>query len=134
MYTLLRFSTSNSVNSNILFNEENFKVNLSLDTIYQFNSYRFTSNSKITTRDTFNFGLGLSAKIRYASQSLKNKDEFTEDFNTDFVPLKSLINNWKIFKKFNVNIFKEDIIASKYDTLNTNQQVLMILLTIYKII
>jgi hypothetical protein len=107
---------------------------LSLDTIYQFNSYRFTSNSKITTRDTFNFGLGLSAKIRYASQSLKNKDEFTEDFNTDFVPLKSLRNNWKIFKKFNVNIFKEDIIASKYDALNTNQQVLMILLTIYKII
>ena len=93
LYPLLKSNTYGSVNSNILVNEENFAANLQLDALDQFNSYRFAHNHKIIKRGLLYFDLNLSTKIKNAGTSLKNKDEFSTDFNKDFVLLIYPISN-----------------------------------------
>ena len=93
LYPLLKSNTYGSVNSNILVNEENFAANLQLDALDQFNSYRFAYNHKIIKRGLLYFDLNLSTKIKNAGTSLKNKDEFSTDFNKDFVLLIYPISN-----------------------------------------
>ena len=84
-----------------------------IEAVYMFNSYRFTYNRRIISKDNFNFGLGLSAKIRDAGVSLKNSELFKENFNVGFAPLINLIANWDISQKMGVNFFGEGIAASK---------------------
>ncbi|MCF8428485.1 MAG: hypothetical protein K9G64_00005, partial [Bacteroidia bacterium] len=67
----------------------------------------------IINKDNFKFGLGLSAKIRDAGVSLKNRDLLSEDFTVGFAPLINLLVNWDISQKMGVDFFGEGIAASK---------------------
>ncbi len=79
----------------------------------KFNSYRFIYNRRIIIKDNFKFGLGLSAKIRDAGVSLKNKELFSENFSIGFVPLVNLLANYDLSQKMGIDFFGEGIIASK---------------------
>ena len=109
----LKIVETGTLANDILFDGNNFKANMPIEAVYMFNSYRFTYNRRIISKDNFNFGLGLSAKIRDAGVSLKNSELFKENFNVGFAPLINLIANWDISQKMGVNFFGEGIAASK---------------------
>ena len=113
LYAPLKIVETGTLANDILFDGNNFKANMPIEAVYMFNSYRFTYNRRIITKNNFNFGLGLSAKIRDAGVSLKNSELFKENFNVGFAPLINLIANWDISQKMGVNFFGEGIAASK---------------------
>lgn len=113
LYAPLKLTLNSTLNQPILFNNKNFEANIPLEAVYQFNSYRFTYNRRIINTPKFDLGLGLTAKIRDAGNSLRNNTTFSGDFSTGFVPLINIITNWKVANKFSLSVFGEGIVAPK---------------------
>ena len=112
LYAPLKITETGTIEKDILFDGKNFKANIPIEVVYKFNSYRFTYNRIIISKDNFKFGLGLSAKIRDAGFSLKNKEFISENFSIGFAPLVNLLANWNISQKMGVDFFVEGIAAS----------------------
>ena len=113
LYAPLKSLVTGTIDRNILFDGKYFKANIPLEAVYKFNSYRLTYNRRITDNDKFKFGLGLSAKIRDAGTSLKNKELLSKNFSVGFVPLINVLANWNISQKAVIDFLGEGIIASK---------------------
>ena len=113
LYAPLKSLVTGTIDRNILFDGKYFKANIPLEAVYKFNSYRLTYNRIITDNDKFKFGLGLSAKIRDAGASLKNKELLSKNFSVGFVPLINVLANWNISQKAVIDFLGEGIIASK---------------------
>ena len=113
LYAPLKSLVTGTIDRNILFDGKYFKANIPLEAVYKFNSYRLTYNIRITDNDKFKFGLGLSAKIRDAGTSLKNKELLSKNFSVGFVPLINVLANWNISQKAVIDFLGEGIITSK---------------------
>ena len=113
LYAPLKIVETGTIEKDILFDGKNFKANIPIEVVYKFNSYRFTYNRRIISKDNFKFGIGLSAKIRDAGVSLKNRELLSENFTIGFAPLINLLANWDISQKMGVDFFGEVIAASK---------------------
>ena len=113
LYAPLKSLVTGTIDRNILFDGKYFKANIPLEAVYKFNSYRLTYNRRIIDNNKFKFGLGLSAKIRDAGTSLKNKELLSENFSVGFVPLINVLANWNISQKAVIDFLGEGIIASK---------------------
>ena len=113
LYAPLKIVETGTLEKDILVDGKNFKANIPLEVVYKFNSYRFTYNRIIISKDNFKFGLGLSAKIRDAGVSFKNKELLSENFSIGFAPLINLLANWNVSKKMGIGFFGEFIAASK---------------------
>ena len=113
LYAPLKIVETGTIENDILFDGKNFKANIPLEVVYKFNSYRFTYNRRIISKDNFKFGIGLSAKIRDAGFSLKNSELISENFSIGFVPLINLLASWEISQKMGVDFFGEGLAASK---------------------
>ena len=113
LYAPLKSLVTGTIDRNILFDGKYFKANIPLEAVYKFNSYRLTYNRRITENNKFKFGLGLSAKIRDAGTSLKNKELLSKNFSVGFVPLINVLANWNISQKAVIDFLGEGIIASK---------------------
>ena len=113
LYAPLKILETGTLEKDILVDGKNFKANIPIEVVYKFNSYRLTYNRRIISNNKFKFGLGLSAKIRDAGTSLKNKELISENFSIGFVPLINVLANWDISQKVGVEFFGEGIIASK---------------------
>jgi hypothetical protein len=113
LYAPLKIVETGALEKDILFDGKNFKANIPIEVVYKFNSYRFTYNRIIVSKDNFKLGLGLSVKIRDAGVSFKNRELLSENFSIGFAPLINLLANWDISKKTGVDFFGEFIAASK---------------------
>jgi hypothetical protein len=113
LYAPLNIVQTGLLEKDILFDGKFFKANIPIEAVYKFNSYRFTYNRRIISKDNFKLGLGLSAKIRDAGVSLKNSEFLRGNFSIGFAPLINLIANWDISQKMGVDFFGEGIAASK---------------------
>jgi hypothetical protein len=113
LYAPLKIVETGTLEKDLLFDGKTFKAKLPIEVVYKFNSYRFTYNRKIISKNNFKLGIGLSAKIRDAGVSLQNRDLLRGNFSVGFVPLFNLIANWNISQKMGVDFFGEGLAASK---------------------
>ncbi len=113
LFAPLKIVETGTIEKDILFDGKNFKANMPIEAVYKFNSYRFTYNRRIISKDNFKFGIGLSAKIRDAGVSLKNRELLSENFTIGFAPLINLLANWDISQNMGIDFLGEGIAASK---------------------
>jgi len=113
LFAPLRIVQSETLGTDIVFDGKTFEANLPTEVVYKFNSYRFTYNRRIVSKDNFKFGLGFSIKIRDAGFSLRNADFLSENFSVGFAPLINLLASWDISRRMGVDFFGDGLAASK---------------------
>ncbi|MFM9952340.1 MAG: hypothetical protein ACKV1O_30700 [Saprospiraceae bacterium] len=79
-----------------------FPANTELTGTYKFNSYRLTYRYDIVQKRRFEFGLGLTAKIRDAKIALSSAGLVSEKTNLGFVPIINFRLLWNIDNKFGI--------------------------------
>lgn len=80
-------NANSSANSPILFEGQTFVRADGLKVKYMFNSYRLTYRYHFVNNDTWNIGIGLTAKIRDAGIGLTDNNSTAEKTNLGVVPL-----------------------------------------------
>ncbi len=100
LYAPLETTSEGSVKNDIIFEGEVFPANTELVGTYKFNSYRFTYRYDIVQKPKFEFGLGLTAKIRDAKIALSSSGLYSEKTNVGFVPIINFRLLWKLNDKF----------------------------------
>jgi hypothetical protein len=112
LYAPLKTKSTGQMTDNILFEGISFPSNTDLTGTYKFNSYRLTYRYEIVRRPGFEFGLGITAKIRDASIALKSPNLIREKTNVGFVPLINFRLWWRMNEKFGL-LVDGDALAAK---------------------
>ena len=112
LYAPLKTKSTGSLANDILFEGVTFPANTNLTGDYKFNSYRFTYRYEIVRKPGFEFGLGLTAKIRDASIALKSPGLVSEKTNVGFVPLINFRMFWRMNERFGL-LVDGDALAAK---------------------
>lgn len=92
----LEIQAAGRVGKDIDFAGKTFPADQPLDATYRFNSYRLTYRYDFYEAADFEFGLGLTAKIRDAEIRLSSGDIESGKSNVGFVPLVNFRMLWKI--------------------------------------
>ena len=100
LYAPLETKSEGSVSRDILFEGVIFPANTELKGTYKFNSYRLTYRYDFVKNPGFEFGLGLTGKIRDAKIALTSPGLVSEKTNVGFVPLINFRLLWNIDDNF----------------------------------
>jgi hypothetical protein len=100
LYAPLETKSTGRLPNDILFEGVSFPANTDLTGTYKFNSYRFTYRYDIVQKPKFEFGLGLTAKIRDAKIAITSAGLASEKANVGFVPIINFRLLWKMGSKF----------------------------------
>jgi hypothetical protein len=100
LFAPLETKSEGSVARDILFEGVIFPANAELKGTYKFNSYRLTYRYDFVKNPEFEFGLGLTAKIRDAKIALTSPGLASEKANVGFVPLINFRLLWNIDNNF----------------------------------
>ena len=100
LYAPLETKSEGSVSQDILFEEVIFPANAELKGTYKFNSYRLTYRYDFVKKPGFEFGIGLTGKIRDAKIALTSPGLASEKTNVGFVPLINFRLLWNIDDNF----------------------------------
>jgi hypothetical protein len=84
----------------VAFRNAVFPAGTTLDATYRFDSYRLTYRYELVRKEGLRIGMGLTAKIRDATISLKSRDVAAEKPNTGFVPLINMRIVWSLGDRF----------------------------------
>lgn len=90
----LRLDASGITPKAITFYGKTFAAGEMLEANYRFDSYRLTYRYTLVDEPTFQFKLGLTAKIRDAAISIRGESAESERVNTGFVPLVNFSLQW----------------------------------------
>lgn len=102
LYAPLETKSEGRVPNDIFFEGVVFPANTELIGTYKFNSYRLTYRYIIILKPKFEFGLGLTAKIRDAKIALSSSELVAEKTNLGFVPIINFRLFWNINNKFGI--------------------------------
>lgn len=91
----LRFTSTGSLDRDINYEGTIFPAGTSLTGKYRFDSYRATWRFAMRGSERFQWGLGLTAKIRSAAITISGGGQEAEKPNTGFVPLIYFDLAWK---------------------------------------
>lgn len=111
LYAPLETKSEGSVTNNIFFEGVLFPANTKLIGTYKFNSYRLTYRYAIVQKTNFEFGLGLTAKIRDAKIALASSGLVSEKTNVGFVPIINFRLLWNMDNKFGI-LLEGDALAA----------------------
>ena len=102
LYAPLETKAEGRVAKDILFEGAVFPFNTVLIGTYKFNSYRLTYRYNFVQKPRFEFGIGLTAKIRDAKIALSSPELASEKTNVGFVPIINFRLLWKVGSKFGI--------------------------------
>jgi len=111
LYAPLTTNYNGSVSNDIDFAGEMFPANTDLYSTYKFNSYRLTYRYELVRKPNFEFGLGLTAKIRDARIALSASGLEAEKTNVGFVPIINFRMFWHLNEKLGF-LFEGDALAA----------------------
>lgn len=111
LYAPLEIQSEGIIKNEVFFEGKTFPANTQLNAIYKFNSYRLTYRYDFVQKPTFEFGLGLTAKIRDARIALSSPSLLSEKKNVGFVPIINFRLLWKIDDKLGL-LFEGDALAA----------------------
>ncbi len=111
LYAPLETVSNGNVPYDIFFEGVTIPANTDLKGTYKFNSYRLTYRYEIVLKPKFEFGLGLTAKIRDAKISLASAGLESEKANVGFVPIINFRMLWKPYEKFGI-LLEGDALAA----------------------
>jgi len=111
LYAPLETTSEGSVPNDIFFEGVVFPANTGLTGTYKFNSYRLTYRYEIVRKPRFEFGLGLTAKIRDAEIALFSPGLTSSKTNVGFVPIINFRLLWKVNDKFGL-LLEGDALAA----------------------
>ena len=111
LYAPLETTSEGSVPNDIFFEGVVFPANTGLTGTYKFNSYRLTYRYEILRKPRFEFGLGLTAKIRDAEIALFSPGLTSSKTNVGFVPIINFRLLWKVNDKFGL-LLEGDALAA----------------------
>jgi long-subunit fatty acid transport protein len=111
LYAPLETKSEGRVTNNILFEGVVFPANTELIGTYKFNSYRLTYRYDIVQKPKFEFGLGLTAKIRDAKIALASAALVSEKTNVGFVPIINFRLLWNLNNTFGI-LLEGDALAA----------------------
>jgi opacity protein-like surface antigen len=100
LYAPLEAKSEGRSIKDISFENVLFPTNTDLVGTYKFNSYRLTYRYAFVQKPKFEFGLGLTAKIRDAKIALSSPSQFSEKTNVGFVPIINFRLAWNMTDKF----------------------------------
>ena len=80
---------------------------------YTFNSYRLTYRYHFINNDTWNIGIGLTAKIRDAGIRLQDNNTSAEKTNLGIVPLINFYAKWNPCKQLGILIEGDGLATPK---------------------
>lgn len=113
LYAPLETISKGSVGQDVLFEGVLFPADTELEGTYVFNSYRLTYRYEFVKRPRFEFGLGITAKIRDAKIELASTGLESEKTNVGFVPLINFRLFWNIDDKFGLLLDGDALAASQ---------------------
>lgn len=111
LYAPLEAKSTGSIPRDVFFEGVEFPANMELEGTYKFNSYRLTYRYDIVKNPGFEFGLGLTAKIRDARIALSSPDLASEKTNIGFVPIINFRLMWDIDDKFGFLLYGDALAA-----------------------
>jgi hypothetical protein len=111
LYAPLNTESNGNLPYDIFFEGVTFPANTDITGTYRFNSYRLTYRREIVLKEKFEFGLGLTAKIRDAKISLVSAGLESEKINVGFVPIINFRMLWKPHDKFGI-LLEGDALAA----------------------
>lgn len=112
LYAPLTLKANGTIGRQVNFAGTGFAANTPLEALYRFNSYRLTYRYDIVRKDNFDFGLGLTAKIRDAEITLKSAGDKGTKTNVGFVPILNFRMHWQATDKLGI-LLDGDALASK---------------------
>jgi hypothetical protein len=98
----LTLYATGSVNREVIYEGESFAPNVTLNTVFRFNSYRLTYQRLWFINEHIQLGLGVTAKIRDAVISIADSNKTSEKTNVGFVPLIKFSAAWRFLDPFAV--------------------------------
>lgn len=112
LFAPLTIESEGVVNKAVNFAGNVFPANKVLNGSYKFNSYRLTYRYDFVKNPGFEFGLGLTAKIRDARIAITSQGVTAEKANVGFVPIINFRLFWTPAEKLGL-IFEGDALAAK---------------------
>ncbi len=112
LFAPLSFKASGRTDTSILFNGTEFPLGADLEALYRFNSYRLTYRYTLVDKNSWNVGIGFTAKIRDAAIRLDAGSIESEKTNVGFVPLLHVRVEHQFSDKF-AGLLEGDALAAK---------------------
>ena len=100
LYALLQTKSNGSLSQDLSFEGVLFSAQTELNGTYKFNSYRLTYRYDIVQKSMFEFGFGITAKVRDARIAISSSSLTSEKTNVGFVPLINFRLLCKMNEKF----------------------------------
>jgi hypothetical protein len=91
----LKLEATGNVDREVIFEGESFAPNVTLNTVFRFNSYRISYQHLWFIGDNLHLGLGATAKIRDAAISIADSSKVSEKTDIGFVPIIRFSLAWR---------------------------------------
>ena len=99
LYAPLQIKSNGNLKTAVSFEGVLFPAQTEMNGTYKFNSYRFTYRYELVQKPMFEFGFGITAKVRDARIAISSSRLASEKTNVGFVPLINFRLLWKMNQK-----------------------------------
>lgn len=113
LYAPFKMNYKGTFDEDVLFRGDLFEADKETEGIYKFNSYRLTYRYRLVQRESIDFDIGFTAKIRDASIGLTSSGASAIKTDLGFVPIIHFRLHWMWSERFGL-LLEGDALGSPY--------------------